>query len=115
MAADGGDEDLGDRLVIALGGVVHPAHALIVAADQIGQVALERDLRPLQDQPGAGGKMGLVGPFGLGQAAREEAAAGVADRRVVRPEPRCMFGHVDVLKRKGSAPASAGTLPVREQ
>jgi hypothetical protein len=93
MAADGADEDLRHRLVIALRRIVHPADALIVTANETWKIALGRDLRPLKDQPGAGRKVGLVGPLALGQGAGEKAFARAADRIVVRPEPRFVFAH----------------------
>src|SRR5207253_5191205 len=70
----------------------------------------------LEDQAGAGRERRLVGPFALGQGPGKEAAAGVADRRVVRPEPRCIFGHLGSSKKaKGSAPARPARSLMKEQ
>ena len=68
-----------DRLMITLGVAVHAPDALIVAADDVGKLLVDIDVGALQEQPGRGGKMGLVGPFLARQRTRKEAFADMLD------------------------------------
>ena len=56
-------EHAGDRLVIALAVAVHAADALVVAADESRELAVEVDVRAAQQQIGRRGEMRFVGPF----------------------------------------------------
>ena len=79
--------------MIALGVAVHAADALIVAADQARQLALEIDLGAAQQQVGRRGEMRFVGPFGTRQRARQQAFADVRDLSVGGEQSRSVFGH----------------------
>ena len=72
-------ERAGDRLVIAFGVAVHAADALVVAADDPGQLGVEIDVGPLQQQICRRGEMRLMGPLGARQGAGEQAFADMLD------------------------------------
>lgn len=74
-------EAVRDRVVIPLRIVVYAAHGLIIGRDDPAQSGGEVDLRMFADQPQARGKVRLVRPVRLGQAAVEQAVPDAADIR----------------------------------
>ncbi len=64
---------LRDRVVIALIVVIHPAHALVEARDDPGDVRIDIHIGPVADQPERRGEMRFMRPVGARQGARRRA------------------------------------------
>ncbi len=60
------DVELGQRLVITLRVVIYPADRDVVPADDFGKLGFGVNVRPFEQQSGAGGEVRLMRPFALG-------------------------------------------------
>ena len=58
-----------------------------------GKLGVEVDVGALQQQIGGPAEMGLVGPFLLGEGARDEPFAEMRDLGVGREQAWCVVGH----------------------
>ena len=87
------EEGACDRLVIALGVAVHPADALVEAADDARQLGVEFYVRPANDEINRGGEMRFVRPVFARQSARKQPLAETFDLGVGREKSWRLFDH----------------------
>src|SRR6478609_5287294 len=87
--------------MIALGIAVHAADALIVAANDTAESAVEIHLRATQHQIDRRREMRFVSPFLAPQGAGEKAFAEMLDLGIGDKETGSEFGHWSGPSRKG--------------
>ena len=76
---DAVEKRAGDRVVIAFAVAVHAADAFIEPADEARQVAVDIDIRPLEQQISGRAEMRLMGPFGTLERACDQPLAEMRD------------------------------------